>query len=51
LKGIPCYFICFVGRLDKDTTEDLCSFLHGIKEVRCRKLDVCVCHLNIRIIS
>lgn len=42
IKAIPQFLTCFVGRLDKDTTEeDLCSYLEdvGIKDVRCRKLD------------
>ena len=41
VKSVPRYLTCFVGRLEKDTTEeDLCSYLEevGIKEVRCRKL-------------
>ena len=42
IKAIPQFLTCFVGRLDKETTEeDLCSYLEdvGIKDARCRKLD------------
>jgi len=36
------YITCFVGRLEKDTSEeDLCSYLDdvGIKDAQCHKLD------------
>ena len=42
IRAIPQFLTCFVGRLDKATTEeDLCSYLEdvGIKDARCRKLD------------
>lgn len=42
IKAIPQFLTCFVGRLDKATTEeDLCSYLKdvGIMDARCRKLD------------
>jgi hypothetical protein len=41
VKAVPRYITCFVGRLDKDTTEDdLCDYLaeSGITDVKCRKL-------------
>ena len=42
IKAVPQFVTCFVGRLDKETTEeDWCSYLEdvGIKNARCRKLE------------
>ena len=42
VKAVPRYLVCFVGRLERDTTEDdLCNYLAeaGIKDAACRKLE------------
>jgi len=42
VKSVPRRLTCFVGRLEKDTSEeDLCSYLDevGIKDAQCHKLD------------